>query len=136
MNIRRRPPNPMVSVQELRYQVKAPDAKPQNILEEIVWAKELEVEQLRGQLSLLDLQKQVRDCPAPLPFLERLRTGPTQPALIAEVKKASPSKGVFRPEFNPVEIALAYEQAGASCLSVLTDTKFIGQGTMGPMRCC
>jgi indole-3-glycerol phosphate synthase len=124
MNIRRRPPNPMVSVQELRYQVKAPDAKPQHILEEIVWAKELEVEQLRGQLSLLDLQKQVQDCPAPLPFLERLRTGPTQPALIAEVKKASPSKGVFRAEFNPVEIALAYEQAGASCLSVLTDTQF------------
>jgi indole-3-glycerol phosphate synthase len=60
----------------------------------------------------------------PLDFLAALRQGKTEPALIAEVKKASPSKGVIREDFNPVAIALKYEQAGASCISVLTDSKF------------
>lgn len=124
MQIRRRPPNPSVDVSSLRYQVAIPDAVPQNILEEIVWHKETEVEQLRQKLPLVELQRKALATPPTRDFVGALRQAKTTPALIAEVKKASPSKGVFRTDFDPVAIAQAYEQGGASCLSVLTDEKF------------
>lgn len=124
MQIRRRPPNPPVKVDNLRYQVPIPDAQPRHILEEIVWHKETEVDRLRERLSLLDLRKQVQDVPPPHNFLEALGNGKTKPAVIAEVKKASPSKGVIRENFNPVAIAKSYQQGGATCISVLTDTQF------------
>jgi indole-3-glycerol phosphate synthase len=124
MQIRRRPPNPSVEVENLCYTVKVPDGEAQHILEEIVWYKEKEVTRLRDRSPLLELQKQVKDLPPPRDFLGALKQGKTQPALIAEVKKASPSKGIIRADFDPVEIALAYQQGGASCLSVLTDEKF------------
>ncbi|MBD2076610.1 indole-3-glycerol phosphate synthase TrpC [Phormidium sp. FACHB-592] len=124
MQIRRRPPNPAVSVQSLRYQAKMPDAAPRHILEEIVWQKETEVAQLRDRVPLLELQKQVKDLPSPRSFLQALQHGKTHPAVIAEVKKASPSKGIIREDFDPVAIARSYEQGGATCLSVLTDQTF------------
>lgn len=124
MQIRRRPPNPSVAVESLRYQVAMPDAKPRHILEEIVWHKETEVAQLREKLPLADLQRQALTASPPRGFVAALRQGKTLPALIAEVKKASPSKGVLREDFDPVAIALSYQQGGASCLSVLTDQKF------------
>ncbi|MBW4619074.1 MAG: indole-3-glycerol phosphate synthase TrpC [Cyanosarcina radialis HA8281-LM2] len=124
MQIRRRSPNPAVSVSSLQYQVKVPEAEPRHILEEIVWHKEIEVEQMRDRLPLPKLQQRVKEAPAPRNFLEALRQGKTKPAVIAEVKKASPSKGVIRADFDPVAIARSYQQGGASCLSVLTDQKF------------
>ncbi len=124
MEIRRRPPNPIISVGETRYQVKVSGSDPQHILEEIVWHKEGEVERMRELLPLVELQKKVRDLPPPANFLAALKHGKTQPAVIAEVKKASPSKGIIRADFDPVAIAQAYEQGGATCLSVLTDQKF------------
>ena len=125
MEIRRRPPNPTVAVQELRYQIKAPDSAPRHILEEIVWHKETEVDQMREKTPLIELQKKVRELDsAPRDFLAALQSGKTTPAVIAEVKKASPSKGVIREDFDPVAIAQSYESGGASCLSVLTDAKF------------
>lgn len=133
MQIRRRPPNPAISVQDLRYQIPAPDAAPRHILEEIVWHKELEVTQWRERLPLSELQRQALEAPPPKDFVTALRQGKTKPALIAEVKKASPSKGVLRADFDPVAIAQAYEAAGATCLSVLTDQKFF-QGSFDNLQ--
>jgi indole-3-glycerol phosphate synthase len=124
MEIRRRRPNPAVAVQELRYQVKVPDSAPRNILEEIVWHKETEVDQRREKMPLLELQRKVKDLPVPKDFLGALKNSQTKPAVIAEVKKASPSKGVIREDFDPEAIAQSYQSGGATCLSVLTDTKF------------
>ncbi len=124
MQIRRRPPSSAVNVSHLEYQIKVPDNQPQHILEEIVWYKEREVAQMRDKLPLDKLQRQVAEMSPPLNFVAALRQGKTSPAVIAEVKKASPSKGVIRADFDPVEIAKAYQRGGASCLSVLTDAKF------------
>lgn len=124
MQIRRRPPNPAVNLSMIRYQVDIPDAEPRHILEEIVWHKEAEVDQMRERLPLVQLRKQVETAPPPRDFQRALLSGKTRPALIAEVKKASPSKGVIREDFDPVAIAQAYSQGGASAISVLTDRKF------------
>jgi indole-3-glycerol phosphate synthase len=104
------------------------DAKPRHILEEIVWYKEQEVAQMQANLPLVELQQQVKDAPWAENFLLALQKNPNRPSLIAEVKKASPSKGVIRSDFDPVKIAQAYERGGATCLSVLTDQKFFQGG--------
>jgi indole-3-glycerol phosphate synthase len=124
MQIRRRSPNPEVSIRSLTYRVRVPGEEPRNILERIVWAKEQEVDRLRQTLSLQELQKQVLSAPPPRDFLAALRQSNRAPALIAEVKKASPSRGVIRADFDPVAIAQAYAAGGAQCLSVLTDAEF------------
>ncbi len=124
MQIRRRPPNPAIDLSIIRYQVALPNSEPRNILEEIVWHKEAEVDQLRERLPLIELRKRIQDVPAPRDFKAALLSGKTRPALIAEVKKASPSKGVICVDFDPVAIAKAYSQGGASAISVLTDQKF------------
>ncbi|MEL6159244.1 MAG: indole-3-glycerol phosphate synthase TrpC [Cyanobacteria bacterium J06623_5] len=126
MEIRRRPPTTPISVSTLEYQIKVPDGEPRNILEKIVWHKEAEVTRLREKVPLKNLQQQVQALPATRGFITALRQQSEQqsPALIAEVKKASPSKGIIRADFDPVEIAKAYESGGATCLSVLTDEAF------------
>jgi indole-3-glycerol phosphate synthase len=110
--IRRKHPNPSVKVESLSYVVKVPEAQPQNILEEIVWHKEIEVDKLRERLPLLELRQKIANTAPPCDFLAALKQGKTQPALIAEVKKASPSKGVILEDFDPVAIARTYEQGG------------------------
>lgn len=124
MQIRRRPPSPTFSISHLQYQVSVPGSEPRNILEKIVWHKETEVQAQREKVSLSDLKRRIEGVAPAQDFLAALRKGKTQPAVIAEVKKASPSKGVIRENFDPVAIAQSYEQGGASCLSVLTDQKF------------
>ncbi len=73
-----------------------------------------------------ELAAQARDLAPTRGFAEALRTAirAGKPGVIAEVKKASPSKGLIRENFNPAEIAASYEEGGASCLSVLTDVDF------------
>ena len=124
MKIRRRPPSSSINVGPLEYKIVVPDGEPAHILEEIVWYKEREVPMLREKMPLDKLKKQVALMAPPLDFLGAIQQGKTQPAVIAEVKKASPSKGVIRADFDPVEIAKSYQRGGASCLSVLTDRKF------------
>ena len=128
MQIRRRPPNPKVQVAHLEYAIPHQDGEPRNILEKIVWEKDREIESARQRLPLVQLKARVAELPPPLDFLGALRQAPVAPAVIAEVKKASPSKGVIREDFDPVAIARAYAAGGASCLSVLTDRTFFQGG--------
>lgn len=97
---------------------------PQNILEKIVWHKEREVAQMYANESLESIKARVEKLPKTKNFYGSLQSASLKPALIAEVKKASPSKGVFREDFDPIAIAKAYQGGGASCLSVLTDAQF------------
>jgi indole-3-glycerol phosphate synthase len=124
IQIRRRSPSTPVSVLYLTYQIAVPDAEPQHILEEIVWQKEAEIAQKRDRTPLHELQKKLPSAPPTRDFLAALKNSKTTPAIIAEVKKASPSKGVIRADFDPVAIARSYQENGATCISVLTDEKF------------
>lgn len=130
MQIRRRRPSTPISVSTLEYKIEVPDGEPRNILEKIVWHKEDEIARLREKMPLKRLQQQVQSLPATRGFIAALREQAEKqdssliPALIAEVKKASPSKGVIREDFDPVAIAQSYEEGGATCLSVLTDSEF------------
>ncbi|WP_305046110.1 indole-3-glycerol phosphate synthase TrpC [Geoalkalibacter sp.] len=95
------------------------------ILQRILQRKQEEVEGARRALPLAELRARSSDLPAARPFGARLRACAREGmAIIAEVKKGSPSKGVIRPDFAPVAIAQAYERGGAACLSVLTDRDF------------
>jgi indole-3-glycerol phosphate synthase len=109
------------------------DTRPRHILDEIVLYKQQEIAQLQQQQSLTDLQKPLDAAPTTRNFLAALQQNPHKPSLIAEVKKASPSRGIIREDFNPVAIARAYEKGGAACLSVLTDQKFF-QGSFDNLR--
>ena len=128
MQIRRRPPNPKVKVAHLEYAIPHPDEAPRHILEQIVWEKDREVSSARERVPLQTLKSQVAKLPAPRDFLAALRASCRKPAVIAEVKKASPSKGVIREDFDAVAIARGYAAGGASCLSVLTDKQFFQGG--------
>ena len=97
-----------------------------DILVKILKRKVEEITERVDKVSLQDLTEQVATAPAVRPFVGALKTKleAGQSAVIAEVKKASPSKGVIREHFVPAEIAKSYERGGAACLSVLTDVDF------------
>ena len=124
MEIRRRPPNPTVRVENLEYAVPHREAKAKNILEEIVWHKDIEIKNFKKTTSLEDLIKKLDRLSPPKDFSNSILQSKIKPGVIAEIKKASPSKGVIREDFKPEEIASCYERSGASCISVLTDKRF------------
>lgn len=95
-----------------------------SILDRILATKQREIESLHADgASMESLRHQAESAPPTRGFRDALRRVSTsnRPGLIAEVKKASPSKGVIRADFDPVAIARAYEAGGATCLSILTD---------------
>ena len=96
------------------------------ILAEIVSQKKQEVAELHNRAAELELAAHERKV-HPRPFAQQLRRH--GPAIIAEIKKASPSKGLLQSDFHPAVIAHQYEQGGAACISVLTDKKYF-QGSL------
>jgi len=91
-----------------------------SILERILAAKRAEVAASRK--SFPDLEREARNAPPIRDFMAALRA--RRPAVIAEIKRASPSKGLLRADFDPAAIAKSYEKGGAACMSVLTDREF------------
>lgn len=97
-----------------------------DILNKIIATKREEITAALALRPLAQVEAEAVAQPAPRDFVGAIRgkIASGQPAVIAEIKKASPSKGVIRPDFHPAEIARSYEQHGAACLSVLTDRQY------------
>ncbi|WP_295005277.1 indole-3-glycerol phosphate synthase TrpC [uncultured Dechloromonas sp.] len=97
-----------------------------DILNKIIATKFEEVAAARAGKSLAAVEAEAAAQPAARDLVGAIRNkmAAGRPAVIAEIKKASPSKGVIRPDFQPAEIARSYEQHGAACLSVLTDRQY------------
>ncbi|MCA1925852.1 MAG: indole-3-glycerol phosphate synthase TrpC [Thiobacillus sp.] len=103
-----------------------------DILEKILATKRSEVLAARTDVPLAEMRARAEAATPPRDFVGALRTkhAAGKPAVIAEIKKASPSKGVIRADFRPAGIAASYEAGGAACLSVLTDAEYF-QGSPG-----
>ncbi|HEY2338216.1 MAG TPA: indole-3-glycerol phosphate synthase TrpC [Burkholderiales bacterium] len=97
-----------------------------DVLERIVGVKRREVEAAKRRIAPAEMERRARAAAAPRDFAGAMRRELAQkrPAVIAEIKKASPSKGLLRAHFDPSVIAKSYENGGAACMSVLTDKEF------------
>jgi indole-3-glycerol phosphate synthase len=105
-----------------------------SILDEIFAHKAVEVEGLKQQRSLDETRRLAEISTPPLDFIAALRRRPGErPALIAEIKRASPSRGLLAPNFDPQALARLYTENGASAISVLTEAKYF-QGSIDILR--
>jgi len=93
------------------------------ILDEIIENKKAEIESSKRAIPLEVLQEKIKDAPPSRNFFDAINPG-GRLKIISEIKHASPSKGIFREDFDPVEIAKSYSEGGASAISVLTDEKY------------
>jgi indole-3-glycerol phosphate synthase len=142
VTIRRRPPS---GVQQqgcgpMKFRTEKNDGNtPRNILEEIIWFKAQEVDDMKHAQpmpSLMLRTKLAQQTQPPRDFIGALHEAAkrtSRPGLIAEVKKASPSRGVIQADFDHIRIAKQYEAGGAACLSVLTDARYF-QGSFNFLR--
>ncbi len=98
----------------------------QDVLQRILATKRAEVAAARAARLLIEVERDARAAPRPRDFVGAIRSkiAAGKPAVIAEIKRASPSKGLLRRDFDPASIAASYESAGAACLSVLTDREY------------
>jgi len=104
-----------------------------SILERIFAAKRVELEARRRQVSLESVMNEAMRAPAPRPFVAALRAA--RPAIIAEIKRASPSKGDILPNLDPAAVARDYLAGGAAAISILTDSHFKGSlADLGAVR--
>ena len=94
------------------------------ILDEIVEYKREFVRKCRSDVNLSEMKKKAEDAPPPRDFYAAVSSDQKPVNIIAEIKKASPSRGLIRPDFNPRKLAESYKNNGASAISVLTDEKF------------
>lgn len=94
-----------------------------NILNKILATKALEIAEAKKNVSIEELKTSISNIDRPRDFIQALKDkhSKNEAGVIAEIKKASPSKGVIRENFDPVSIAQSYENGGAACLSILTD---------------
>src|SRR5215831_1618990 len=101
-----------------------------DVLAEICAAKRQEIARRKQQTAAAEIERRALAAAPTRGFAGRLRATAASgtSALIAEIKKASPSRGLIRADFDPPSLARAYQQGGAACLSVLTDTPYF-QGT-------
>jgi indole-3-glycerol phosphate synthase len=106
-----------------------------NVLERIMAAKRAELVARKAELSAAAVERRAREAPAARPFVQALQAKMTagKAAVIAEIKRASPSRGVLRENLDPAAIARGYEAGGAACLSVLTDREFF-KGALADME--
>ena len=97
-----------------------------DILAKIETSKRTEIAEAKARIAPDEMERRARSMPPTRGFFNALRTtvDAGRPALIAEIKKASPSKGLIREDFDPASLARAYQAGGATCLSVLTDKPF------------
>ena len=106
-----------------------------DILNKILATKHQEVATAQSNVSLAEIIARAKNQPPPRDFVGAIRAklNAGKAAVIAEIKKASPSRGVLRENFNPADIAASYEAGGAACLSVLTDEQYF-QGSAAYLK--
>ena len=99
-----------------------------DVLQRILAVKRREVEEAKARVPRAQIERLAREASPPRGFEKALRAriAARKPAVIAEIKRASPSRGLIRSDFDPARIAASYEANGAACLSVLTDREFFG----------